>query len=132
MFSGELEQARRSYRNFSGLPSDEPWIAKMASNGGTELVMGSDEFRARVMGQVRPCIRQSLDDLIAEACSRFEVDEARLASPVHDSYLAKVRAWVGFQAGKRGIATLSAVARALRRDEATLRYAMRRYRADME
>jgi putative transposase len=132
MFARDVDDARCSYRKFVDSPSDEPWIATMASNGGGELVVGSELFRARVLKQAHPRARQSLDELITEACRRFDVDEARLLSPVHDAYLAKVRGWIGFQAGKRGIASLSAVARALHRNEATLRYAMRRYPADME
>ena len=76
--------------------------------------------------------RQALPDLIAEACRRFNVDSQQVNSPVRDVYLVKVRAWIAHQAAIRGVATLSAVARALGRDEATLRYAIRAYPRELD
>ena len=67
-----------------------------------------------------------------EACRRFEVERELLASPVRDAYVARVRAWIAYQAAQRGIATLAAVARALGRTEGALRYAIRAYPNDLE
>jgi putative transposase len=67
---------------------------------------------------------QTLDELIAESCRVFKVAENRLDSPVRDPVLSRVRAWIALHAKKRGIATLSDVARRLNRTEATLRQAI--------
>jgi hypothetical protein len=50
-----------------------------------------------------------------------------LTSATRAPQIIKARAWIAQQATSRGIATLSAVARALGRDRATLRHAMRHY-----
>ena len=60
-----------------------------------------------------------------------EVDRGMLASPVRNAYLARVRAWIGFQAGKRGVATLAAAARELGRTEGALRYVIRAFPDDL-
>jgi REP element-mobilizing transposase RayT len=125
-------QAMAAYRLFVGSDFEEPWIAEMASNGGEAAVLGGEEFQLRVSRPALQRRRQTLEQLLAEACDRFAVDAELLDSPTHNPYLAKVRAWIGFQAGKRGVATLSAVARALNRDEATIRYAIRKYPGELE
>ena len=71
--------------------------------------------------------RQTLAQLIAEACQRFAVAAEMLESPVRDKYLSKVRAWIAHQAAARHVCALAAVARSLNRHESTLREAMRRY-----
>lgn len=71
--------------------------------------------------------KANLDELIAEACRRFEVSLEQLQSPTRDQYLAKVRGWIAAQAQQRRITSLAEVARALCRDEGTLRYAIRTY-----
>ena len=129
MFSAEHSKAIAAYRQFLDAPrDDEPWLAAMASNGGGELVIGSDEFLARVLEQTGTrTVRQTLQDLIEEGCRRLAVSMARLESKLHDPYATRVRAWIAQQAVSRGIASLAAVARVLGRNEATLRYAIRRY-----
>jgi REP element-mobilizing transposase RayT len=129
IFSANRAEAIAAYRQFLDAPhQDEPWLAEMASNGGAELVVGSEEFLMRVLEEpVVDGLRQSLQDLIEEGCRRFAVSMPRLESKLHDPYAARVRAWIARQAQTRHIASLAAVARALGRNEATLRYAMRRY-----
>jgi putative transposase len=76
--------------------------------------------------------RGTLGELIDEACTRFGVDRDSLNTVVRDASLARVRAWIAHQALTRRIETLSGVARALARDESTLREAIKRYRVEME
>ena len=73
-----------------------------------------------------------LSALIAEACARFDVAPARIQSKRNDPFMTKVRGWIAYQARKREVASFAAVARALGRDEATLRYAMRAYPEQMD
>jgi putative transposase len=92
------------------------------------FIFGSDEFIERVRGaDAKRRSQQQLEDLVAEACGRFEVDRARLYSPVRDRFLTKVRAWIAHQASMRGIANRSMVARLLGRSEGTLRSAILMY-----
>jgi putative transposase len=75
---------------------------------------------------------ENLEQLIEEACDRFAIQRARLNSPLRDRYAMQVRAWIANQASSRHIAGLSAVARALSRDESTLRHALRVYAKEIE
>lgn len=133
MFSENRTRAVAAYQKFLQCPATLTWEPAMATNGTNVGVLGGDEFLARIQAAtVRPRTGQSLQDLIAEACRRFEIDGERLRSPMRDAYLVKVRAWIAHQAGTRRVATLASVARALGRDEATLRYAMRAYPGELE
>jgi len=133
MFSDNRARAIAAYQGFLQSAVAPSWEPSMATNSADSAVLGTDEFLARVRPETsRLRSKQSLPGLIVEACRRFEVDVERLHSPLRDAYLVKVRAWIAHQAGDRRIATLAAVARALGRDEATLRYAMRTYPAELE
>jgi len=133
MFSEDRARAIVAYQKFLQCPIDDSWEPSTAINPENSAVLGSDEFLARVQIESwRPRATQSLPDLIVEACRRFEVDGERLRSSLRDGYLVKVRAWIAHQARDRHIATLAAVARTLKRDEATLRYAMRTYPSELD
>ncbi len=71
--------------------------------------------------------RQSVQELINEACQRFEVTIEQLRSSSRDTYLMQVRGWIANQALLRRVANLSEVARAVGRDRSSLRNSMRRY-----
>jgi REP element-mobilizing transposase RayT len=133
-FASDRGKAIAAYLRFlESHDEEDSWLATMASNGGGELVIGNEEFVARVMGKAAPrAARQSLFELIEEGCRRFAVSMDRLNSTLHDPYAARVRAWIAHQATSRRIASLAAVARALGRNEATLRYAVRRYCQGLE
>lgn len=133
MFAAKRAEAVAAYRRFLDCPVEEAWIDSMASNGGKETIIGDEAFVARVYNDLpSKRARQSLGELIAEGCRHFAVAATRLDSPLHDPYAARVRAWIAHQALARRVATLSAVARALGRNEATLRYSIRRYCRDEE
>ncbi len=133
MFAGDRQRAIFRYLEFLDGEIDDRWASTMASNGGKFEVLGSDAFVSRMGARkAPPGCRQTLDALIDEACRRFKVERAELDSPARDKYLSKIRAWIAHQAGVRRIATLSAVARTLGRNEATLRYAIRAYPGEVE
>lgn len=122
MFAADRKKAAAAYGRFLEEPTadDQPWISTMASNGGTGLVLGNEDFVAQIQGRpFAPKARQSLNELISEGCRRFAVSADRLGSTLHDPYAARVRAWIAHQAISRRIASLAAVARALGRNEAT-------------
>ncbi len=132
MFARERAKAIAAYLRFVDAPDLQPWEPSQEMADGV-AVMGNEEFIARAMRSRAPVkMRQTFEELLQEACRRFEVDRELLASPVRNAYIARVRAWIAFQAGQRGIATLAEVSRALGRTEGALRYAIRAYPNDLE
>lgn len=132
MFAEDRSSAITAYRKFVDAEVADPWDPSLAIAAGV-AVIGNEAFVARVKRSRAPVItRQTLEDLLQEACSRFEVERELLASPVRNSFVARVRAWIAYQAGKRGIASLAAVARELGRTEGALRYAIRAYPKDLD
>ena len=132
MFGGDRARAVAAYRVFLADDAQDGWEPITASTRSGAAAPG-DAFVAGIEKQpwvARP--RETLDELIAEACARFEIAAVQLDSPVRDAYLTKVRAWIAHQALERRIATRSAVARALGRTESTLRYAIRAHAAEVE
>jgi hypothetical protein len=132
MFSSERVKAVGAYRAFMNTPQEDPWEPVKAMQGGV-AVLGNDDFIARVSRNAESKIgNQTLTGLIDEAIGRFAVERNVLVSPVRDTYVVQVRAWIGHQAKKRGIATLAAVARELGRTEGALRHAIRAYPDEVE
>jgi putative transposase len=128
MFAPDSGRAIAAYREFLGLDDGMTWEPSKPDHRSVVSAFAEDRFgQTSRSSAYRSKSTQGLDALIDEACRRFVDDIHRLKSPVRDAYLAKVRAWIAAQASRRGIATLSAVARSLGRDEGTLRYAIRKY-----
>jgi putative transposase len=124
IFSTERRAAHVAYRRFIEEPEAPEDIEQFKSEAS--VILGDDAFVERVCRPaVRIASRQSLDSLLVEGCERFGISESILCSETREAAAVQARAWVASQAVSRGIATLSAVARRLGRDRATLRYAMR-------
>jgi REP element-mobilizing transposase RayT len=125
LFAEDRLRAHAAYRRFVELPQSaerDEWVLDLG--GG----MPQPSVKAANPGNgVVPATRQSLEALIAEGCKRFGVAEAHLASPSREACIVQARAWIAREALARRVATLSAVARALGRDRATLRFAMRQH-----
>jgi REP element-mobilizing transposase RayT len=133
VFGSTRGRAVAAYEAFMENRDTPEWGAKLEFGGRASDVLGDETFVAKVKASVlQATTHQSLEDLIAEACRRFRVQEPRLVSPIRDPYLAKVRAWVAWQAKQRGIASLSMVARRLARNEATIRQAVRELPEEMK
>lgn len=95
--------------------------------GGDARVLGSDEFASKLLGAAwRPASRQTLTELVTEACDRFSVSEESLLSRNSQRRLTRVRAWIAHQAVIRRIASLSKVARHFGRAESPLRLSVKR------
>jgi hypothetical protein len=126
MFATVRRAAHAAYLRFVDEPESEE-LLQIFSNGDVP-VLGGASFIARVSGVGgNPAPRQSLDALFIEACGIFGTSETEMRSDSRASVVVRARAWIASEAVSRGIATLSAVARELHRDRATLRYAMRQY-----
>ena len=132
MFSSDRQKAVAAYRAFVEEAQEKPWEPEQAMASG-KAILGTDDFIARVTRDSAPTTRhQTIPDLIDEAVRRFGVEKELLTSPRRDALVVQVRAWIGRQAAKRGIATLAAVARELGRTEGALRYAIRAYPEEVE
>jgi hypothetical protein len=133
MFARERVKAHAAYRRF---------IAEAQASGDVDEsrleragILGDEYFIARVKASLAetPAPKPkspgatSLAALLAETCRRFDAAEQDLLSEARDMNLVKARGWFARQATTRRVASLSEVARFLRRDRATLRYAMRQY-----
>ena len=136
MFGAERGCAQSAYVKFLGCDAAATWAPPVDGRGNQLAVLGDDNFIVRAqrssLAMTSAHTKANLTELIAEACRRFEVDTSRLASPVRDRFLTKVRAWIAHQARERGIASLAAVARELGRDESTLREAMRLHENEID
>ena len=125
MLSANLRDAIAAYLRFmeccepdAGYPLDE--VAPLPV---------TKEPKARPLQSPRTTRReqepQSLTALIEEACRRFETTIEQLHADCRDRYLMQVRGWIARRAIAGKIANLSQIARALGRDRATLRHAMK-------
>jgi len=124
LFSDEAGSAREAYRHFiESAPAIEESksVAEVVADGRPAA------GRQRVVPPTIPA-RQSLEQLIDEACKHFDVRASDLSSSSRDPLLVQARAWIAAEALDRRVSTLSEVARALGRDRATLRSGMRLYR----
>jgi putative transposase len=124
-FGSTRECAVAAYRAFLADRASPEWTAKLEIGPDAADALGDEHFISRSLAPVAQTTRQTLEELICEGCGRFMVTEGLLVSPVRDPVLSQARCWIALEARKRGIATLSAVARRLNRDESTLRQAMR-------
>ena len=133
MLAENRERAVAAYKGFVSSDGFEAWAAKFESKDRNPELFGSDEFIVRIERQTaRPSQKSALTELIDEACNQFNIERDSLDSPVRDPYRTQVRAWIAVQARERNLAGLSAVARALGRDESTLREAIKAHHKDIE
>jgi putative transposase len=123
------ERAMGAYAQFieanvqstSGSPLDE-------RNANDRRILGSDEFAAKMLGDAWcPRSRKTLTDLIADACTQFDVPIDTLRSRSCERRLTKARAWIAHQALVLQITSLSEVARTFNRSEASLRESVKRH-----
>jgi putative transposase len=123
MFHPERARAVASYLRFMReKPARETSSPFDGLNRNDPRVLGDDDFMARLAdGAPRASPRLTLDELLDEACQRFSVTLEDLRSPSRQRGIAGVRAWVARQAIGRRMASISAVARTLNRDESTVR-----------
>lgn len=109
-----------------------PYAAELFQRGHRETpgILGTPDFVAQLPRPVRPpCCRVSLHQIVAGVTRSLDVDRQYLLSGSRRRDLALARALIAWNATERGVASLSEVARYLRRDPSTLSVAIRRYRA---
>lgn len=129
LFAARRDAARARYGEFMGATATDRWgTGTLIPNDKNGQILGSNEFVARVGSfSKRPATTRTLDDLFDECARKFQYNRALLVSVSRDRRLSSARAWIACQAASSGIATVSAVAREMRRSEAAIRQLMRRH-----
>jgi REP element-mobilizing transposase RayT len=116
LFHAERPRAIAAYQRFMDEVADEP--------SSFEVALDEDRC-AQLTGNLPRDSRvksdKSLADLMDEACRKFSVTPQLLGSAARQRNITHVRAWIAHQAILQGVASLSHVARALGRTEASLR-----------
>ncbi len=128
MFHADRHTAIDAYRRFvsNGRGSGHSPLADC--NPNDPRVLGSDEFAGRLLGAAwKPRSRRTLEQLIAEAQEQFGLMAVELCSASQEQRLVKARAWIAHQAAISRIASVALVARALNRDESSLRRAVKKH-----
>lgn len=129
MLGHNATAATAAYRRLVAGPADEACESPLAEvNASDPRVLGDDGFVAGLATAVyRQARTATLDTLIDETCRLYRVGPAELLSASRRRNLTPARAWLARQALNRGVASVSAVARRLGRDESTLRQLLARY-----
>jgi REP element-mobilizing transposase RayT len=130
MLGGDHRTAIAGYRKLLGAmqgqgPDASP-LSDLHPDDGR--ILGDDRFLANLaLPRETPQPGMTLDDLIEEAARRFDLEPADLVSVSRDRRLSSARAWIAHESAARRVATTSQVARALRRDESTIRELVERH-----
>lgn len=129
MFDANLRTARSAYFRFIrdglALSGDE---VLLAGRRAEPRVLGDDRFLSRIVPEVvKPKARMTLDELILDCCAQLETSPEDVRSASRTRRLTRARAWIAHRAIEGRIASISAVARALGRDESTFRELLKRH-----
>jgi putative transposase len=129
MFHSERAQAVHAYQRFINQQGAQSGASPFVEcNSNDRRILGTDDFAGRMLGEAwRPRSRKPLEQIIEEACAKFNVTVAQLCSTSRSQCLVKVRAWITHQAVSTRVCSIAAVARQLARNESSLRHAMKRY-----
>lgn len=101
-------------------------VAEM--RGGLHIV-GDQRFRQRVLTSPESAaVRPTLEEIVLRVAGERGVDLQSLVLPSRRREHVLARALIAWEATRSGVATLSAVAKRLRRDPSTLLSAIERYR----
>jgi REP element-mobilizing transposase RayT len=123
LLSSDLARAVIQYRTFiDELPAAETALELAALEEGAPF-LGRAEFMARHAPS--PALAPKLATLLQAACRHFGVSKTVLCSHRRDARFVAARAWLARAAMRDGTVSMAAVARAINRDEASLRSALR-------
>lgn len=118
------------YETFMARCPDPEDVVQFERVGSNDLrVIGSPEFMENLPRASRTYrSKASLDQIIHTVTCRMGVERDLVLSNSRQREFTLVRALIAWYATERGVATLSEVARCLRRDPSTLSMAISRYR----
>jgi putative transposase len=129
-FSSDRNRAVVRYRAFiDEIPPADVADELSTMETGAPL-LGKPEFLARHEAPL--ATRATLESIVTDACRHFAVTPDELRSPIRTSRLVAARAWIAHTATHNAAATLSAIARELKRNESTLRAAIRKHAGTLE
>ena len=133
MFGEGEKSARIAYVNFmSHKVSDD--TLHLLRNGAPddERILGDDKWMRSVLDESDAAIRhRTLDDIVLDACQRYDVTEAMLASRSRSRRLSSIRAEIALTATGHGRATVTEVAQRFGRAHSGLSRAMNRLRDEI-
>jgi REP element-mobilizing transposase RayT len=128
MFAGDIAVARSRYRAYMEERLCDRATAFAEINPNDTRILGCDDFVANINGIAwRPKSSKTVDCVMREACAEFGVSMSQLKSKRGARTVAKARAWIAHQCVTLRVASVSAVAKQLGRDESTLRECMERH-----
>ena len=122
-----VRQLGKTYEQFMSRPPSLSDVEVLEHQISTSLVIGGDDFLATLRGRVSRT-NGSLDEIIETVTSALGVKREHVLSRSRNREPALARALIAWYASERGIATLTDVARRVRRDPSTLSMAISRYR----
>lgn len=124
------EDAPRVYSELMSSPPSPQSVKLFEKGGANDLrVIGGAEFLANLPRRSRAYRSKiTLEQIIYTVTSALGVDREHVLSASRKRELAMARALIAWFATERHVATLSEVARQLRRDPSTLSVAISRYR----
>ena len=128
ILSPDRAKARFRYLELIAQPDELRWgVGLLQPHRDNTFVLGNDEFLARVAaGSWQPRSTKDLDQLFTECRRRFNVTAEDLISPSKCRVLSAARAWLSHAALTERAATVTEVARKLRRTETAIRRLMGR------
>lgn len=126
LFHSERIRAVEAYGRFMGEhAADENHDAELAPHPHDGRILGDDQFLFRILGtEYIPRSRETLQEIVAKSCVRFEVTEESLISSSKARHLVAARAWVAHHAVRHRIASICAIARHFNRSESAIRQIM--------
>ena len=128
MFAVDRAMAIKAYRQFVNCDADEVPSPFDEIHPDQPLILGGEEFVARVSQELRRSASSgALDSLIAEGCNRYGLRREAIESGRRNARVAQTRAWIAREAIARGLTTLTGIARAMNCDPKTIRKALREH-----
>lgn len=131
MLASHPDHALSNYRRLMNDPEPPSWgNGALVPHRDQPQVLGDDVFVARVATKPgRPITSPTLQQLLEECASRFQISADSLTSPARTRRHAAARAWLAHQVVDHGVLTVCGLARVLGRSEGAIRQAMLRYPA---
>jgi hypothetical protein len=128
MFDADRERAVSAYSAFMACaPATSP-LAEC--NERDPRILGSDSFAHKLLGDKwNAQFNTTLQQLIVDACAKFEVTVAELRSASRLSNVTRARLWIAEKAAAARIASRASVARHFNRNEASFRQTLRQHRS---
>ena len=132
LFAENVASARAGYRQFIGMQlTDDERSHILKRNSGDSRIIGTDQYIERISDAVAPSFSTiTLEQLCHRICAQFGITLDQLQSPRRSRAISYVRAELAHRAIDDRIATLSEIARFLRRSPSSVFRLMERHRFD--